>query len=211
MAKHPGPGSVLLAVDLQYDFMPGGGLAVALGDETVPAVNRLARLFANAVLTQDWHPPGHASFASSHPGKKPFETMRLAYGDQVLWPDHCVQGTPGAALHKDLDVKQAQLVIRKGYHTGIDSYSALFEADRRTPTGLVGYLRQRGLTVLYMAGLATDFCVAWSAVDAARAGFDVTVVEDACRAIDVNGSLAKAWSDMLGAGVKRTTMQAMGA
>ena len=121
MAKHPGPGSVLLAVDLQYDFMPGGSLAVARGDETVPAVNRLARLFANVVLTQDWHPPGHASFASSHPGKKPFETARLAYGDQVLWPDHCVQGTPGAALHKDLDVKQAQLIIRKGYHRGIDS------------------------------------------------------------------------------------------
>ena len=210
MAKHPGPGSVLLAVDLQYDFMPGGSLAVARGDETVPAVNRLARLFANVVLTQDWHPPGHASFASSHPGKKPFETARLAYGDQVLWPDHCVQGTPGAALHKDLDVKQAQLIIRKGYHAGIDSYSAFFEADRKTPTGLAGYLRQRGLTRVFLAGLATDFCVAWSAVDAARAGFDVTVVEDACRAIDVNGSLAQAWADMLGAGVKRATMQAMG-
>lgn len=126
-----GPGSALLAVDLQYDFMPGGGLAVALRHETVPAVNRLARLFANVVLTQDWHPPGHASFASSHPGKKPFETTRLAYGEQVLWPDHCVQGTPGADLHKDLDVKQAQLIIRKGYHAGIDSYSALFEADRK--------------------------------------------------------------------------------
>ncbi len=213
MAKHlgPDPGSVLLAVDLQYDFMPGGGLAVARGDETVPAVNRLARLFDNVVLTQDWHPPGHASFASSHPGKKPFETTRLAYGEQVLWPDHCVQGTPGAALHKDLDVKQAQLIIRKGYHAGIDSYSALFEADRKTPTGLVGYLHQRGLKRLFFAGLATDFCVAWSAADAARAGFDVTVVEDACRAIDVDGSLAKAWADMQGVGVKRTTTRALGA
>ena len=207
----PGPDAALLVVDVQNCFIPGGSLAVKGGDEIVPLINKIAKGFQNVVLTQDWHTPGHISFASSHPGKKPFETMRLAYGDQVLWPDHCVQGTPGAALHKDLDVKQAQLVIRKGYHTGIDSYSALFEADRRTPTGLVGYLRQRGLTVLYMAGLATDFCVAWSAVDAARAGFDVTVVEDACRAIDVNGSLAKAWSDMLGAGVKRTTMQAMGA
>ena len=212
MAQDPGsgPGSVLLAVDLQYDFMPGGSLAVALGHETVPAVNRLARLFANVVLTQDWHPAGHASFASSHPGKKPFETARLAYGEQVLWPDHCVQGTRGADLHRDLDVPHAQLIIRKGYHAGIDSYSALFEADRETPTGLVGYLRQRGLARLFLAGLATDFCVAWSAVDAARAGFDVTVVEDACRAIDVNGSLAQAWADMGAAGVKRATMQALG-
>ncbi len=207
----PGPGSVLLAVDLQYDFMPGGSLAVALGHETVPAVNRLARLFANVVLTQDWHPAGHASFASSHPGKKPFETARLAYGDQVLWPDHCVQGTRGADLHKDLDVPHAQLIIRKGYHQGIDSYSALFEADRETPTGLVGYLQQRGLKSLYLAGLATDFCVAWSAVDAARAGFAVTMVEDACRAIDVNGSLAQAWADMRGAGVGRASMAALGA
>ncbi len=207
----PGPDAALLVVDVQNCFIPGGSLAVKGGDEIVPLINKIAKGFQNVVLTQDWHTPGHISFASSHPGKKPFETMRLAYGDQVLWPDHCVQGTPGAALHKDLDVKQAQLVIRKGYHQGIDSYSALFEADRKTPTGLAGYLRQRGLTVLYLAGLATDFCVAWSAIDAARAGFDVTVVEDACRAIDVNGSLAKAWSDMLGAGVKRTTMQAMGA
>jgi nicotinamidase/pyrazinamidase len=207
----PGGDSVLLAVDLQYDFMPGGGLAVARGDETVPAVNRLAGLFDNAVLTQDWHPPGHASFASSHPGKKPFETTRLSYGEQVLWPDHCVQGTRGAELHRDLDINQAQLVVRKGYHRGIDSYSALVEADRRTPTGLAGYLHQRGLKRLFLAGLATDFCVAWSAVDAARAGFAVWVVEDACRAIDVNGSLARAWADMLGAGVKRIAMRDLGA
>ena len=197
--------SVLVAVDLQYDFMPGGALAVARGDEAVPAVNRLAPRFANVVLTQDWHPPGHASFASSHPGKKPFDTTRLAYGEQVLWPDHCVQNTRGADLHRDLNVPHAQLVIRKGYHTGVDSYSTFYEADRKTPTGLVGYLMQRGLARVFLAGLATDFCVAWSAVDAAREGFEAWVVEDACRAIDLNGSLARAWADMKSAGVGRTT------
>ena len=197
--------SVLVAVDLQYDFMPGGALAVARGDEAVPAVNRLAPRFANVVLTQDWHPPGHASFASSHPGKKPFDTTRLAYGEQVLWPDHCVQSTRGADLHRDLNVPHAQLVIRKGYHTGVDSYSTFYEADRKTPTGLVGYLMQRGLARVFLAGLATDFCVAWSAVDAAREGFETWVVEDACRAIDLNGSLARAWADMNAAGVGRTS------
>ena len=203
--------SVLLAVDLQYDFMPGGSLAVARGDETVPVVNRLARRFANAVLTQDWHPAGHASFASAHPGRKPFETVRLAYGPQVLWPDHCVQGTRGAELHRELDVPHAQLVIRKGYHAGVDSYSAFWEADRRTPTGLAGYLRQRGLTRVFVAGLATDFCVAWSALDAAREGFETVVIEDACRAIDLGGSLAKAWADLKGAGVGRATAASLGA
>ena len=197
--------SVLVAVDLQYDFMPGGALAVARGDEAVPAVNRLAPRFANVVLTQDWHPPGHASFASSHPGKKPFDTTRLAYGEQVLWPDHCVQNTRGADLHRDLNVPHAQLVIRKGYHTGVDSYSTFYEADRKTPTGLVGYLMQRGLARVFLAGLATDFCVAWSAVDAAREGFETWVVEDACRAIDLNGSLARSWADMNAAGVGRTS------
>ena len=197
--------SVLVAVDLQYDFMPGGNLAVTRGDETVPAVNRLASRFTNVVLTQDWHPPGHASFASSHPGKKPFETIRLSYGEQVLWPDHCVQNTRGASLHKDLSVPHAQLVIRKGYHEGVDSYSTFYEADRKTPTGLVGYLKQRGLSRVFLAGLATDFCVAWSAVDAAREGFETWVVEDACRAIDLNGSLARAWADMSAAGVGRTS------
>lgn len=204
------PGGVLLAVDLQYDFMPGGSLAVTRGEEAVPAVNRLARLFANVVLTQDWHPAGHASFASSHPGKKPFDTVRLAYGDQVLWPDHCVQGTRGAELHKDLAVPHAQLVIRKGYHAGVDSYSAFYEADRETPTGLAGYLGQRGLKRVFIAGLATDFCVAWSAVDARREGFETVVVEDACRAIDMAGSLAKAWSDMTACGVARATMRELG-
>ena len=197
--------SVLVAVDLQYDFMPGGALAVARGDEAVPAVNRLAPRFANVVLTQDWHPPGHASFATSHPGKKPFDTTRLAYGEQVLWPDHCVQNTRGADLHRDLNVPHAQLVIRKGYHTGVDSYSTFYEADRKTPTGLVGYLMQRGLARVFLAGLATDFCVAWSAVDAAREGFETWVVEDACRAIDLNGSLARAWANMSAAGVGRTS------
>ncbi|MCC7049339.1 MAG: bifunctional nicotinamidase/pyrazinamidase [Alphaproteobacteria bacterium] len=195
--------SVLVAIDLQYDFMPGGGLPVPDGDAVVPVINRLAAMFANVVLTQDWHPPGHASFASAHPGRKPFETIRLPYGDQVLWPDHCVQGTPGAALHKDLALTRAQLVLRKGFHAGVDSYSALYEADRRTPTGLEAYLKQRGLTRVFMAGLATDFCVCWSAKDAAAAGFETVVIEDACRAIDLDGSLARAWNDMVAAGVRR--------
>lgn len=199
----PDPNSALVAVDLQYDFMPGGALAVPDGDAVVPLVNRLARRFANVVLTQDWHPPHHASFASSHPGKKPFDTIRLAYGEQVLWPDHCVQGTSGAALHEDLDVPHAQLVIRKGYHPGLDSYSAFREADRATQTGLAGYLRERGIERLYFCGLATDFCVAWSALDAVRAGFAVHVIEDACRAIDLRGSLAQAWNEMAAAGVVR--------
>jgi len=155
------------------------------------------------VLTQDWHPRRHISFASSHPGKQPFETTRLAYGTQVLWPDHCVQGTSGAVFHPDLDVTKAQLVIRKGHHAGIDSYSAFLEADRKTATGLAGYLRERGFGKLYVCGLATDFCVAWSALDARAAGFEVTVIEDACRAIDLDGSLSRAWSDMAAAGVTR--------
>lgn len=195
--------SVLIVVDLQYDFMPGGALAVPDGDAVVPVVNRLGKRFANVVLTQDWHPRGHISFASAHPGRKPFETIRLAYGDQVLWPDHCVQGMSGAALHEDLDLTHAQLVIRKGFHPDIDSYSAFFEADRTTPTGLAGYLAQRGIRRAFLAGLATDFCVAWSAVDAARAGLDTCVVEDACRAIDLDGSLDRAWADMAAAGVRR--------
>lgn len=195
--------SVLLAVDLQYDFMPGGSLAVPEGDALVPIVNRLGRRFANVVLTQDWHPRGHASFASAHPGRLPFETVKLAYGEQVLWPDHCVQGTSGAALHEDLELTHAQLVIRKGFHPGVDSYSAFYEADRRTPTGLAGYLAHRGLKRVFLAGLATDFCVAWSAIDAARAGCEVFVIEDACRAIDLGGSLAKAWADMEAAGARR--------
>ena len=197
------PGACLVVVDVQNDFVPGGALAVPRGDEIVPLVNRLAARFENVVLTQDWHPRGHISFASSHPGRKPFETIELAYGTQVLWPDHCVQGTAGAALHAELNVAKAHLVIRKGHHAGIDSYSAFLEADRTTPTGLAGYLRERNLDKLYVCGLATDFCVAWSAVDARTAGFDAVVIEDATRGIDAGGSLGRAWSDMTKAGVKR--------
>src|SRR5262249_18465040 len=154
--------------DLQVDFVPGGRLAVDRGHEVVPLINRLAAGFRNVVLTQDWHPPGHISFASTHPGKDPFEVIDLPYGQQILWPDHCVQGSTGAAFVDNLDVPHAQMIVRKGFHAGIDSYSTFYEADRATPTGLVGYLRDRGITDVYLAGLATDFCVAWSAVDAAR-------------------------------------------
>jgi nicotinamidase/pyrazinamidase len=199
----------LIVVDVQNDFIPGGALAVPRGDEVVPVINRTAARFENVVLTQDWHPRGHASFASSHPGRKPFETITLAYGPQVLWPDHCVQGTSGAALHEDLAVPHAQLIVRKGHHRDIDSYSAFLEADRKTPTGLAGYLRERGFTRLYVCGLATDFCVAWTALDARAAGFETTVIEDACRAIDLEGSLEKAWREMARAGVKRTKSDAI--
>lgn len=199
----------LIVIDVQNDFMPGGALAVPRGDEVVSLINRAAARFENVVLTQDWHPAGHASFASSHPGARPFDTVSLPYGRQVLWPDHCVQGTPGAALHIGLDVLHAQLVIRKGHHRDIDSYSALLEADRKTATGLAGYLKERGLQALYLCGLATDFCVAWTALDARAAGFEVSIIEDACRAIDLDGSLACAWSDMAAAGVRRVTSGAL--
>ena len=193
----------LIVVDVQNDFLPGGALAVPHGDEVVPLINRLAARFDNVVLTQDWHPRDHASFASSHPGKKPFETIDLPYGTQVLWPDHCVQGTPGAAFHASLEISKAQLVIRKGFHRDIDSYSGFVEADRSTSTGLAGYLNERDLRELYVCGLATDFCVAWTALDARAAGFAVSVIEDACRAIDLQGSLEKAWHDLDAAGVQR--------
>ena len=199
----PGPQDVLLVIDIQNSFTPGGALAVADGDAIVPLVNRLARRFDNVVLTQDWHTPGHVSFASSHPGKQPFETTTLPYGTQVLWPDHCVQGTEGASLHRDLSIPHAALIIRKGHHRQVDSYSAFCEADGVTPTGLTGYLRDRGLIQVYLCGLATDFCVAWSALDARKAGFGAAVIEDACRGIDLDGSLAKAWADMRAAGVRR--------
>lgn len=195
----------LVVVDVQNDFLPGGALAVPRGDEVIPVVNRLAERFENVVLTQDWHPRGHASFASSHPGKKPFETVTLSYGEQVLWPDHCVQGAEGAAFHAGLALTPAQLVIRKGFHRDIDSYSGFLEADRRTRTGLGGYLRERGIRRLYLCGLATDFCVAWTALDARAAGFEAVVLEDACRAIDLAGSLASAWVNMAAAGVKRAS------
>ena len=195
--------TVLIIVDAQYGFMPGGGLAVADGDAVVPVINRIAPRFANVVLTQDWHPADHISFAANHPGRAPFETITLPYGEQVLWPTHCVQGTRDAALHDDLRVPQAQLIIRKGFHRDVDSYSAFMEADRRTSTGLAAYLKARGITKLYLCGLATDYCVAWSAQDARAAGFEATVIADACRAIDLNGSLARAWADMAAAGVGR--------
>jgi nicotinamidase/pyrazinamidase len=194
---------VLLVIDLQADFMPGGALAVDGGDEIIPLVNRLASRFEHVVVTQDWHPPGHASFASSHEGAKPFETKRLDYGDQTLWRDHCVQGTPGAELHPELAVDLAFLILRKGRHTGIDSYSAFVEADGKTTTGLAALLRARGTKRVFACGLATDFCVAHSAVDARREGFAAFVIEDACRAIDANDSLSEAWTRMKGAAVRR--------
>jgi nicotinamidase/pyrazinamidase len=190
---------------VQNDFMPGGALAVRKGDEVVPLINRLAARFENVVLTQDWHPRDHVSFASSHPGRSAFEKIQLPYGEQILWPPHCVQATPGAAFHADLKIPHAQLVIRKGHHREIDSYSAFLEADRKTTTGLAGFLKEQGFKQLYLCGLATDFCVAWSALDARAAGFEATVIEDACRAIDLERSLARAWSDMRAAGVRKTT------
>jgi nicotinamidase/pyrazinamidase len=190
MSIAPTDTDVLLVVDVQKDFCPGGRLAVPRGDEVVPIVNRLAAKFTNVVLTQDWHPPGHLSFASSHPGKQPYQTIDVAYGPQVLWPDHCVQGTPGAEFREDLQIPNAALVIRKGFRRAIDSYSAFYENDRATPTGLAGYLRERGLRRVFLAGLAFDFCVRYSAEDAHREGFEAIVIEDACRGIDVDGSVA---------------------
>ncbi|MGH7277057.1 MAG: nicotinamidase [Candidatus Rokuibacteriota bacterium] len=203
MKMKPGPKDVLVVVDVQNCFVPGGTLPVKEGDQIVPLINRLAKAFDNVVVTMDWHTPRHASFASSHPGKKPFETVSMPYGTQVLWPDHCIQGTKDAELVPGLDIPHAQLLIRKGYRQHIDSYSAFLEADGRTPTGLTGYLKERGLQQACFVGLATDFCVAWSALDARKAGFGAIVIEDATRGIDTGGSLAKAWQDMTGAGVKR--------
>jgi nicotinamidase/pyrazinamidase len=199
----PGPKAALIVVDVQNCFVDGGTLPVKGGAEVVPLINKLAESFDNVVVTQDWHTPGHASFASAHAGQKPFSSIKLNYGNQVLWPDHCVQGTDDAALHKDLKLPTAQLVIRKGFNKGVDSYSAFEEADRKTVTGLAGYLKARGIKTVYVTGLATDFCVAWTALDARKAGFDAYVIEDATRAIDLNGSLANAWKDMQAKGVKR--------
>jgi nicotinamidase/pyrazinamidase len=190
---------------VQNDFMPGGALAVSGGDEIVPLVNRLAQGFEHVVLTQDWHPADHISFAANHASRKPFETITLPYGPQVLWPVHCVQGTPGAALHRDLDIPHARLVIRKGHHQNIDSYSAFLEADGVTRTGLAGYLRDLGVTRVFCCGLATDYCVAFSALDARLAGFEVAVIDDACRAIDLDGSLDKAWQDMRAARIAKVS------
>jgi len=194
--------SALIIVDIQNDFCPGGALAVEGGDAIVPLVNQLIGEFDHVVLAQDWHPAGHSSFASSHPGREPFSTIDMPYGAQTLWPDHCVQGTKGADFHPDLEWTKAELVIRKGFRPGIDSYSAFFENDRTTPTGLAGYLRERGLGDLTFVGLATDFCVAYSALDAMAQGFSATVRLDACRAIDLEGSLAEMTEKMRQAGVR---------
>jgi nicotinamidase/pyrazinamidase len=207
----PGVGDVLLVIDVQNDFCPGGGLAVPEGDRVVPVINRIAPAFGQVVLTQDWHPPGHQSFASSHPGRQPFETIEVAYGPQTLWPDHCVQGTPGAEFHADLETTRAELIIRKGYRTDIDSYSAFFENDHETATGLSGYLRDRGLGRAFICGLATDYCVAFSAIDAAKGGLDVLVIEDACGAIDLDGSMTTAKATMSQAGVRFIDSSALGA
>ena len=203
MSIRPDEHSALIVVDVQNGFCSTGHLPVPDGEAVVPVVNRIARAFDNVVLTQDWHPPGHASFASSHAGKQPFETTELAYGTQVLWPDHCVRGSNDAELHAGLDLPQAQMIVRKGFHDGVDSYSAFQEADRKTPTGLDGYLRQRGITKVFVCGLATDFCVAWTALDARALGYETWVVDDATRPIDLNGSLAAAWQNMLAQGVHR--------
>jgi nicotinamidase/pyrazinamidase len=202
-------GSALIVVDVQNDFCPGGALAVPGGDEVVAPINRLIRQFENVVLTQDWHPRGHSSFASRHPGRAPFSSIEMPYGPQTLWPDHCVQGLPGADFHKDLAWTKAQLVIRKGFRTEIDSYSTFFENDRKTPTGLAGYLRERGIGKIVLAGLATDFCVAYSALDAVGLGLSVSVVMDASRAIDLNGTLLAAEREMRDAGVTLTDMVAV--
>jgi nicotinamidase/pyrazinamidase len=191
-----GSDAAFLVIDVQNDFCPGGALAVPDGDAVVPVINRLMSHFPRVVATQDWHPAGHRSFASSHPGRRPFETAAVDYGDQVLWPDHCVQGTPGAEFHRDLDAARAAMVIRKGMNPKVDSYSAFFENDRRTATGLVGYLNGLGIRRLYFGGLATDFCVLYSALDARAAGFACTVVSDACRGIDLDGSLQAAMQKM---------------
>lgn len=191
----------LIVIDVQNDFCPGGALAVTDGDQVVPEINRIVRDFPVRVFTQDWHPVGHGSFASSHPGKAPFETVEMSYGPQVLWPDHCVQGTDGAEFHEDLHRDPAQMILRKGFRSEIDSYSAFFENDRTTPTGLEGYLRARGVKGVTLVGLATDYCVAWSALDAVKLGFETRVKLSACRAIDLDGSLERALGDMRAAGV----------
>ncbi|MFW9078500.1 bifunctional nicotinamidase/pyrazinamidase [Pseudomonas sp. P2757] len=195
------PRAALLVIDVQNDFTPGGQLAVPEGDLIVPLINRLAAQFKQVIIAQDWHPTGHASFASSHPGRQPYDVIQLPYGEQTLWPEHCVQGTRGAEFHSGLDLPQAQLIIRKGCNPDIDSYSAFLEADRVTTTGLAGYLKERGIDTVYMVGLALDFCVMFSALDARSAGFNALVVLDACRAIDMNGSLEQAIERMQISGV----------
>ena len=205
-----GEGDVLIVVDIQNDFCPGGSLSVPRGDEVVPLINRLAEHFEHVVLTQDWHAPDHLSFASAHSGKQPHETVMLPYGAQILWPDHCVRATRGAEFHKDLQIPHAALVLRKGIHRTIDSYSTFYENDRTTPTGLVGYLRERGFSRVFLAGLALDFCVRYSAEDAYREGFQVVVIEDACRGIDVNDSMAATRESFSMLGIVCTVAEAVG-
>jgi nicotinamidase/pyrazinamidase len=202
-AIKPDARSALLVIDVQNCFVTGGTLPVKDGEQVVPVINKLSGAFENVIVTQDWHTAGHVSFASAHAGKKPFETTKLGYGNQVLWPDHCVQGSADAALLKDLALPKAQLIIRKGYHQGTDSYSAFMEADGKTSTGLAAYLKAHAIDTVYVCGLATDFCVAWTALDARKAGFKAYVIEDASRGIDLNGSLKAAWDNMAKAGVKR--------
>lgn len=199
----PGAASVLIVVDVQNCFIAGGTLAVPHGEQVALVINKIAAAFENVVMTQDWHPKGHVSFASTYPGRKPFETIQIAGLNQVLWPDHCVQGTPDAALDRDLNIPQAELILRKGFRKDVDSYSAFEEANRKTPTGLEGYLKERGIKTVFVSGLATDFCVAWTALDARKADFETYVIEDACRGIDLNGSVAAAWTQMKQRGVKR--------
>jgi nicotinamidase/pyrazinamidase len=209
-AALPGPDTALIVVDVQVGFLPGGSLPVPAGDEVVPVINALARRYANVVLTQDWHAPGHLSFASAHPGRAPFETVALPYGPQVLWPDHCVMGTRDAEFAPGLDIPHAQAILRKGYRRAVDSYSGFLEADRITRTGLDGYLASRGIREVHLCGLATDFCVAWTALDARRFGLAAAVIEEACRGIDLDGSVARAWADMAAAGVRRISAAEIG-
>ena len=196
------PTDLLLVIDVQRDFCPGGALAIPHGDQVLSPINRLAAHFPNVVLTQDWHPANHLSFAASHPGTSPYQTVEMPYGPQTLWPSHCVQGTPGAEFHPGLHIPHAELILRKGFRPQIDSYSAFFENDRTTPTGLAGYLRERGLTRVLLCGLAYDYCVGYSALDARRLGFDAVILQDACRAIDLNGSVAKIEAEFASAGVQ---------
>ena len=196
--------NALIVVDMQNDFCPGGALAVPDGDRVVPVINKLIEVFDNVIFTQDWHPAGHSSFVSSHVDKEPFEEIQMPYGPQVLWPDHCIQGTSGAAFHPDLNHNKSQLILRKGFHKDIDSYSAFYENDHKTSTGLAGYLRDRGIHTLNITGLAADFCVKWTVLDACKEQFKVNVVEDAVRGLDVDGSLARAWEEMDDEGANRT-------
>ena len=203
------PDDILLVIDVQQDFCPGGRLAVADGDAVVPLINTVAAQFEHVILTQDWHPPGHVSFASTHAGKKPFEKTAVDYGEQTLWPDHCVQGSVGADFHPGLDIPHAELILRKGFQRDIDSYSAFFENDHCTATGLAGYLRERGLQRVFIVGLAYDYCVRFSAVDAVAQGFRAVVIEDACRAIDLNGSVIETNQAFADLGIDRVQAAAL--